>query len=196
MPTFGLRLAEHVVYTQRFGGRPLYHEAYGLGASFISDKAEVHATAFAHDRIVSNPEHGDGGAIYGEARIGARAAVGVQAKYSKAEDVSNTYGGVTGKVYFPDAEILVLAEAQVVRQHILAASGDHATKLIGYVLASRPLPHHVLLDLGMALHAGHPGRRAVSRLRRPERPLVLRLAPRAGTDHAHRAPRRRTRSHR
>lgn len=149
MPTFGLRLAEHVVYTQRFGGRPLYHEAYGLGASFVAEKAEVHATAFAHDRIASSPEHGDGGAIYGEARIGVRAAIGVEAKYSKAEDVSNAYGGITGKVYFPDAEILVLAEAQVVRQHILAASGDFSTKVIGYVLASRPMPHNVMLDLGV-----------------------------------------------
>jgi hypothetical protein len=148
MPTFGLRLAEHVVYTQRFGGRQLYTEAYGVGASFVSEKAEVHATAFAHDPLESSAEHGDGGALYGEARIGVRASVGVEAKYSHADDQSNTYAGVTGKVYFPSAEILLLGEAQVVRQHILAASGDQSTKVIGYVLASRPLPHNVMLDLG------------------------------------------------
>jgi hypothetical protein len=149
MPTFGLRLAEHIVYTQRYGGRQLYTEAYGLGASFVSEKAEVHATAFAHDPLVSSPEHGDGGALYGEARIGVRASVGVEAKYSHADEQSNTYAGVTGKVYFPSAEILLLGEAQVVRQHVLVASGDQATKVIGYVLASRPMPHNVMLDLGV-----------------------------------------------
>jgi hypothetical protein len=153
MPTFGLRLAEHVVYTQRFGGRQLYTEAYGLGASFVSEKAEVHATAFAHDRLASSPEHGDGGALYGEARIGLRASVGVEAKYSNADEQSNTYAGVTGKVYFPGAEILLLGEAQVVRQHIFVASGDQSTKVIGYVLASRPLPHNMMLDLGIGHYA-------------------------------------------
>jgi hypothetical protein len=149
MPTFGLRLAEHIVYTQKYGGRPLYYEAYGLGASFVSEKAEVHATAFVHDPLTLSVEHGDGGAIYGEARIGVHASVGVEGKYSKGDEQSNAYGGVTGKVYIPSAEILLLGEAQVARQHILGANGDQATKLIGYVLASRPMPHNVMLDLGV-----------------------------------------------
>jgi len=38
--------------------------------------------------------------------------------------------------------------AQFVRQHILAASADFSMKIIGYVLASRPMPHNVMLDLG------------------------------------------------
>jgi hypothetical protein len=149
MPTFGLRLAEHVVYTQRYGGRQLYTEAYGLGGSWVGEKAEIHATAFAHDRVATSPEHGDGAALYGEARVSTKASLGAGAKYSKAEEQSNAYAGVTGKVYFPSAEILLLGEAQIVRQHILVASGDTSTKVIGYVLASRPLPHNLMLDLGV-----------------------------------------------
>src|SRR5690349_22962102 len=30
MPTFGLRQAEHIIYTRRYGGTPLYGETYGI----------------------------------------------------------------------------------------------------------------------------------------------------------------------
>jgi hypothetical protein len=69
MPTFGLRLAEHIVYTQRFGGRQLYHEAYGASVAYVDHQVEVHVTGFVHDPIARAAEQGDGGAIYGELRL-------------------------------------------------------------------------------------------------------------------------------
>ncbi len=149
MPTFGLRLAEHIVYTQKYGGRPLYYEAYGVGVSYVTDKAEVHATGFASDRIASAAEHGDGGALYGEMRIGTNAAVGIEGKYSKADDDTRTYAGVTGKLFLPAAELLLLGEAQLVRQEITAGAGDTRNALVAYVMASRPLPSNLLLDIGL-----------------------------------------------
>jgi hypothetical protein len=149
MPTFGLRLAEHVVYTQRFGGRPLYGEAYALAASYIDPKFEVHASGFVHDSITAAVEKGDGGALYAEARLGEHAAVGVEGKYSKGDDVTALYGGLTGKLYLPGPALLLLAEGQVVRKEITAGAGDKATQLVAYAMGSRELGSGFLLDIGV-----------------------------------------------
>lgn len=149
MPTFGLRLAEHVVYTQRFGGRPLYGEAYALVASYVQQKYEVHASGFASDRIGSAVEKGDGAALYAEAKLGDHAAIGVEGKYSKGDEVTSIYGGLTGKLYLPGPEILLLAEGQVVRKEITAGAGDKATQLAAYVMGSRELGSGLLLDVGL-----------------------------------------------
>ncbi len=148
MPTFGLRLAEHVVYTQRFGGRPLYYEAYGVAAAYIDPKFEIHATGFIQDPIASAAEHGHGGALYAEARLGEHAAVGIEGKYSKSDDQTRAFGGVTAKLYVPAADVTFLGEAQLIRQHI--DDGDYKTKqVVAFVMASRPLPHNLLLDIGL-----------------------------------------------
>jgi hypothetical protein len=148
MPTFGLRLAEHVVYTQRFAGYPLYGEVYAVAASYVSDAFEVHATGFVHDPIASAEEHGDGGALYAEARLGDHAAIGAEGKYSASDDAHRTYGGLTGKLYLPGPAIQLLAEAEVIHEDFLAAN-DRVTQLAGYVLGSHSLGSGLLLDVGI-----------------------------------------------
>ena len=150
LPTFGLRLAEHVVYTQHYGGYPLYGEVYAIAASYVTDAWEIHAAGFVHDPIASAAEHGDGGALYAEARIGEHAAVGVEGKYAASDDAHRTYAGVTGKLYLPGPAIQLLSEAQVIRENFVVAN-DRVTQLAGYVLASHPLGAGFLFDLG----AGH-----------------------------------------
>lgn len=149
MPTFGLRLAEHVVYTQRFGGRPLYGEAYGLAVSYVTRAFEVHATGFLHDGLASAVEHGDGGAVYSEARLGDHAAIGIEAKYSKSDEVTTSIAGATGKLYLPGPQLTLLGEAEVIRREITVGAGDKATQLAAYAMASRPLDAGVLLDAGI-----------------------------------------------
>ncbi|CAN5872022.1 hypothetical protein BH11MYX2_BH11MYX2_08630 [soil metagenome] len=149
MPTYGLRLAEHVVYTQRFGGDPLYFEAYGANVSYISHAFEVHATGFVHDSIASAAEHGDGGALYAEARIGDHAAVGVEGKHSISDDTTMSYGGVTGKVYLPGPDLLFQAEGEVIRKDITVGAGDIAIQLAGYLMATHNLDHGLMLDVGV-----------------------------------------------
>ncbi|HEX5060578.1 MAG TPA: hypothetical protein VFV99_14520 [Kofleriaceae bacterium] len=150
MPVFGLRLAEHVVYTQRFGGYPLYGEAYAAAVAYVSARFEAHLTGFIHDPIGSPVEHGDGGAGYVEVRLGKdkHAQVGAEGKYAAADDLHRTYVGLTGKVYFPSVDLLVQAEAQLVHQEIVSTSYTY-NQLIGYVLASRPIVHGWLLDVGV-----------------------------------------------
>ena len=148
-PTFGLRLAEHVAYTQKFGGQPLYDEAYALAASYVMPKFEVHATGFVHDPIATEVEHGDGGALYAEARLGEHAAIGAEGKYSSSTDQKRTYAGLTGKLYLPGPQVQLQAEAEVIKQKITQGAGDKNTQLAGYLLASRPLPAGLMLDVGL-----------------------------------------------
>ena len=148
MPTFGLRLAEHIVYTQRFGGYPLYGEVYAAAASYVTDAFEVHATGFIHDSIASAEEHGDGGALYAEARVGDHAAVGAEGKYSSSPDAKRTYGGLTGKLYLPGPAIQLLAEAEIIHEKFVGVS-SHVNQLAGYVLGSHPLGGGLLLDVGL-----------------------------------------------
>ena len=150
-PTFGLRLAEHVAYTQRFGGAPLYDEAYAVAASYVVPRFEIHATGFVHDPIATEVEHGDGGALYAEVRVTEHVAVGAEAKYASSNDQDRTYAGVTGKLYLPGPEVLLLGEAQYIHQALNTGSMDTTTQLAAYVMASKPLPSGFMLDLG----AGH-----------------------------------------
>jgi hypothetical protein len=149
MPTYGLRLAEHIVYTQRFGGFPLYAEAYAAAVSYVTTKGEVHATGFVHDPIGTPTEHGDGGALYGELRLGPHAAIGAEGKYSSSDDQKSTFGGITGKVYLPGPDLLFQAEAEIIHRKITQGAGDSMNQLAGYVMATHPLGGGFLLDLGL-----------------------------------------------
>lgn len=151
-PVYGLRLAEHVAYTQRFGGDPIYGEAYGAAVEYVTHELEIHATGFVNEAIATAVEHGDGGALYAEMRIGEHAAVGAEAKYSHASELAVAYGGITGKVYLTGPKIMLLGEAEVVRRHIFGA-GDTAVSAIGYVHASRSFPHGFMLDFGLGHYA-------------------------------------------
>ena len=148
MPTFGLRLAEHVVYTQRFGGFPLYGEAYALAVSYVKSAFEIHATGFIHDPIAIVVERGDGGALYAEKRLGDHAAVGVEGKYSSATDQKQLFGGLTGKLYLEGPKLLFQAEAEVIHTNVTAAS-DSFNSLAGYLLGTRELGGGFMLDVGV-----------------------------------------------
>jgi hypothetical protein len=148
-PVYGLRLAEHVAYTQRYGGDPLYDEAYGAAVEYVTHAFEIHATGFVHDPIAIALERGDGGALYSEIRIGEHAAVGAEGKYSSSSDQHLAYGGLTAKLYLAGPKLLLLGEAEVVRRRILGPGGDTASGAIGYIHASRSFSHGLMLDLGL-----------------------------------------------
>jgi hypothetical protein len=147
MPVYGLRLAEHAIYTERYGGLPLFGEAYGAAVEYVARAFEVHATGFVHDSIASAVEHGDGGALYAEARLGDHAALGVEAKYSGSDELRVTYGGATGKAYLAGAELLVQAEVEVAHDEVVA--GGSANRVMAYVLGTRPITEAWLLDVGL-----------------------------------------------
>lgn len=148
MPVYGLRLAEHIAYTQRFGGYPLYGETYGAALEYVSQRFEAHLTGFIHDPIASAVEHGDGAAAYVEARVGKHAAVGAEGKYASDDDLKRTYAGVTGKLYLEGPDVLLQAEAEIVHQKVVATDRTF-DQLVGYLLATRPIVQAWLLDVGV-----------------------------------------------
>jgi hypothetical protein len=156
MPVYGLRLAEHIAYTQRFGGFPLYGEAYGAALAYVSQRFEAHVTGFVHDPIASAVEHGDGGAAYVETRITKHAALGAEVKYASDDDLRRTYAGVTGKVYIEGADLLLQAEAELVHQEVVSTSRK-LDQIVGYLLATRPLAHAWLLDVGVGHYTQDTG---------------------------------------
>lgn len=146
MPVYGLRLAEHNAYTERYGATPLYSESYGASVGWISPGTEVHATGFLADRLRTSLGDADGAAAYVEKRFG-KVALGAEARYSHAPDNVRNEGGVTGKLWLDGANLLLSGEVQGVHQSF--DSGPAVTQVIGYALASWFPKHGYMIDLGV-----------------------------------------------
>jgi hypothetical protein len=146
MPVFGLRLAEHEVYTRRFGGTPLYSETYGAAIAYVTPKWEAHLTGFVEDPILDAVRHDDGAAAYGEIRLNEKAAVGVEGMIQIKPDDKKFRGGVTGKYYLEGPDLLLSGEIQAVTERI--EGGGAPAQLVAYLMGSWFLPHGLLLDVG------------------------------------------------
>jgi hypothetical protein len=87
MPVYGLRFAEHPDYDRRFGGTPLYGEAYGISAEYVEAGWELHATGFIRDPLLPDSvEQGDGAAVYAETRVTPATSLGLEAMFVKDHD--------------------------------------------------------------------------------------------------------------
>ncbi|MDQ3364400.1 MAG: hypothetical protein M3680_03135 [Myxococcota bacterium] len=152
MPVIGLRLAEHPVYTRRYGGNQLYADTYGVAVEYVTAAYEAHATGFIKDPVIDPVEHYSGGAGYAEYRVTANAAVGIEGMAEIGADDSRYRGGVTGKLYVSGLDLLVQAELQFMNQLIdetpTNPTGGAPQAFIGYLLVSRMLGDSVLLDVG------------------------------------------------
>ena len=149
MPVFGLRFAEHPIYTRQYGGTPLYSETYGAAIEYIADKWEAHVTGFIRDPFIDPVAHDNGVAAYAEARVAEHAAVGLEGMVTESPDDKKYRGGATAKVYIPSADLLVMGEGQVVNQHI---DQFGLVQLVAYVMASKSLPSGFMVDLGLGYY--------------------------------------------
>ena len=149
-PVFGLRLAEHVDYNQRYGGEELYGEAYAAAVEYIQPKYEAHLTGFVHDPWQGTTELGDGATFYGEVRPIESTSIGIEAKYDKTTDDRKLYAGLTAKHYFATPGLLIQGEGQLIHQNILVAGHDDGfdDQTVFYLLASYFLPKGFMIDLG------------------------------------------------
>jgi hypothetical protein len=149
MPVIGLRFAEHPIYTRRFGGTALYSETYGAAAEYITEKYEGHITGFIKDPLIDAVEHSSGAAAYGELRVTNVLSVGAEGMIAVSPDDKKFRGGVTGKYYMPNLDVLLQGEFQFVNQRINGPSGGGAPiQLVGYAMASKFFSKAMLLDLG------------------------------------------------
>ena len=147
MPVFGLRFAEHVDYDRRYGGTPLYGEAYGIAFEEIQPTWEVHATGFVHDPWQATTELGDGAALYAEGRIAGNTAIGVEGKYDRTTDDYKLYGGITAKHWCSCINLLVQGEVQAIHQQVTGPGFND--QIVGYLMATEFLPDGFMIDLGL-----------------------------------------------
>jgi hypothetical protein len=151
MPVFGLRFVEHPDFDRRFGGTPLYGEAYGVAIEYIDPRFEVHATGFVHDPFYPDSiERGDGGTLYAEARIAKTTSVGLEGKVDITPDDHKEYGGVIAKHYFDTPGLLIQGEAQLIHQKVDLGGTDK--QAVGYVLASYFLGSGFMFDVGLGAY--------------------------------------------
>ena len=147
MPVYGLRYVEHTAYDRRYGGTPLYGEAYGVAVEYIDPRWEIHATGFVHDPWEYSSELGNGAAVYAEARVTPTTSIGIEGKLDITPDDRELYGGVTAKQVV--GPVLLELEAQLVHQKI--DLGGHDDQAVGYLLASW-FVGAFMIDLGIGAY--------------------------------------------
>jgi len=136
MPVYGLRQAEHVFYTRRYGGTPLYGETYGVNVGWLSPRFEAHLTGFVPDPLVDSVQPGSGAALYVERRLAGRAAIGAEARYAISDLDTRLQGGLTGKLWLDGPGLLLQAEAQLIRQDFELARGPTRVQVVAELAAT------------------------------------------------------------
>jgi hypothetical protein len=113
---FGLRLAEHLVYIRRDLGFNTLDETYNASVGYLTNRWEGHLSVFGPDVLQSGGQE-KGVAAYGELRFfEERAAVALQTRYAGLDASSRWIGGAVGKLFVEPLGILLMSEANYVRQ--------------------------------------------------------------------------------
>jgi hypothetical protein len=134
---YGLRFVEHVYYVRRYTGFNLYEETYNLAGGYVGDEWEGHATLFAPvpttlpDPLRSVGPREFGAAGYGELRLEKMSAIAGQFRVGIGSDESRYQVGGVGKLWIEKARILLLGEADVIRQQFNGAKGQ--TQFVSYI---------------------------------------------------------------
>ena len=147
MPVFGLRFAEHPIYTRRFGGTPLYGETYGAAVEYIKDAWEAHLTGFIEDPLIDTVLRDNGAAGYAEVRLNPRLQVGGELMVTSSDGLLRVRGGATGKLYLSSADTLIQAELQVVHQQVNGPRSPN--QIVGYAMVSKFFSPALMLDVGL-----------------------------------------------
>ncbi|HUS32203.1 MAG TPA: hypothetical protein VMZ53_27070, partial [Kofleriaceae bacterium] len=152
MPVFGLRFAEHPIYTRRYGGTALYSDTYAAEVGFVSDKLEAHATGFIKDPLIDPVRHANGAAAYAELHVAEHTIVGaggmaeIGGTHDGLDYGSRFRGEISAKQYLAGPDVLVQAELQIANPHV---DGYGYKQIIGYVMGTWFGRHGVMVDLGV-----------------------------------------------
>jgi hypothetical protein len=167
MPVFGLRYAEHPLYTRRFGGTQLFSDTYGVSVSQVKESYEVHVSAFMEDYTIDPVEHANGAAVYSEYRVSDKLSFGGELMYKSFtngefllsdkldSETRELRYGIINKVVLP-GDVLVATELQFVNQLVGKNNrsadsrvGGAPKGIVGNVIVSKMLNHFLLLDVGL-----------------------------------------------
>ena len=127
---YGLRFVEHIFFVQRYTGFDIYNETYNISGGYVADDWELHLTLFTPppesfpNALGSVGVRESGGAAYGEKRFNGMAAAGLQARIGVATEASRYQFGAVGKVWAEQAKMLVLGEANFIRQIVSTGPGN------------------------------------------------------------------------
>ena len=138
---YGLRFVEHTYYVRRYTGTDLYDETYTFSGGYVGEDWELHASLFAPppatfpDALQSVGLRESGAAVYAEMRLGSMSAVALQARFGRSAESVRTQGGVVGKLWLDRPRILLLGEADFIRQQVSAASFNE-NQFVSYLGAS------------------------------------------------------------
>ena len=160
MPLFGLRLAEHNVYTRRYGGTPLYSDTYGAAVSYMTEKIEAHVTGFVQDPLIDPVRIGNGAAAYAEVHVAENTIVGGGGMLEISDWDEKYRGALVAKHYLPGPDVLVQGELQFINPHV----DTYGYKQIaGYLMASWFGPQGLMIDLGYGHYDENTGLRGLDR---------------------------------
>lgn len=111
---FGLRLAEHTVYTRRDVGLGMLQETYGVSGGVVRKGWELHLTGFAPDflRDMGGNERGFAGML--EVRVGDASALGIQTRIGQQTDLTRFIGGAFAKTWIEPAKLMLMAEGDLI----------------------------------------------------------------------------------
>jgi hypothetical protein len=149
MPVHGLRQPEHVYYTRRFGGTPLFSEVYGANFGWLKPDLEAHASIFVADPLVDSIERGDGGALYVEKHFAnGSKSVGLLDRYTTSELDTKFHIGVTGKMWLEGKKLLLSSELQLVRQNF-KLDAPTRFQVVGNLFATYFVRPGLFVDVGL-----------------------------------------------
>jgi hypothetical protein len=131
---YGLRLAEHGIYTRRDTGFNTLEETYNVSGGYLKNDWDIHLTAFLPDtlRYLGGSERGGAGMV--ELRLGEASALGLQARVGMTDDMYRYGGGAFGKTYFEAIKTLIQAEANIIHKTFAGKAASHAEQaFVGYL---------------------------------------------------------------
>lgn len=146
-PVFGLHLVEHEDYVEKWGGTPLYDEAYGAAIEYVTARWEAHATGWIKDDVIDTPEHSSGAAGLTEVRITPRFALGAEAMLTRSDDDRKYRVGALAKWFVPGVDTLLLFEGEYANQ--LVEPRGAPKQLVALLMASKYLAAGYMLDVGV-----------------------------------------------
>jgi hypothetical protein len=138
---YGLRFVEHVFFVQRYTGFDLYEETYNASGGYVAEDWELHLTAFAHvprrlaDLVAAAGPPENGGVAYVERRLASIAALALQSRVGVAPEEARYQLGAVGKLWVERARVLLLGEADFIRQQLRTA-GTGQNQFVSYVGAT------------------------------------------------------------
>lgn len=162
-PVYGIRSQDHTAYVRRYLGFHTLEEPYGAAAGVFGETWEAHLSAFVPrpaDLLGAGIKASGLAAYYERRFMDDTAALAVQTRLATSSVDTRLAAGIVGKRWMPGAEVMLLAEIDLVRQSFADSIGPLRYQLAGYAGASKTVARGWMV--GAAVHHWQPDLRVRS----------------------------------